>query len=71
MNKVAVEALDYASLYGFEYGRWVNLGIGDITGANILAEVVNRIATGGMTVEDAVEWGQNEMEKYSVPVSSD
>jgi len=68
MNKAAVEALDYASLYGFEYGRWVNLGIGDITGANILAEVVNRIVTGGMTVEDAVEWGHNEMEKYSVPV---
>lgn len=68
MNKSAVEALDYASLYGFEYGRWVNLGIGDITGANILAEVVNKIVAGGMTVEDAVEWGQNEMEKYSVPV---
>lgn len=71
MNKAAVEALDYASLYGFEYGRWVNLGIGDITGANILAEVVHRIVTGAMTVEEAVEWGQNEMEKYSVPVSSD
>lgn len=68
MNKAAVEALDYASLYGFEYGRWVNLGIGDITGANILAEVVNKIVTGGMTVEEAVEWGHNEMEKYSVPV---
>jgi hypothetical protein len=32
--------------------------------------VVNRIVTGGMTVEDAVEWGHNEMEKYSVPVGS-
>jgi multiple sugar transport system substrate-binding protein len=68
MNKAAVAALDYASLFGFEYGHWVNLGIGDITGANILAEVVNKIVAGGMTVEDAVEWGQNEMEKYSVPV---
>ena len=68
MNKTAVDALDYASLFGFEYGHWVNLGIGDITGANILAEVVNKIVAGGMTVEDAVEWGQNEMEKYSVPV---
>ena len=70
MNRAAMEALADASLYGFEYGRWVNLGIGDITGANILAEVVNRIVTGGMTVEDAVEWGHNEMEKYSVPVGN-
>jgi len=71
MNKAAIKALETATLYGFEYGHWVNLGIGDITGANILAEVVNRIVTGGMTVEDAVEWGHNEMEKYSVPVSND
>lgn len=68
MNKTAIKALEHASLYGFEYGHWVNLGIGDITGANILAEVVNKIVAGGMTVEDAVEWGHNEMEKYSVPV---
>jgi len=70
MNKAAIAALADASLYGFEYGRWVNLGIGDITGANILAEVVNRIVTGGMAIEDAVEWGHNEMEKYSVPVGN-
>jgi multiple sugar transport system substrate-binding protein len=70
INRTAIEVLKDATLYGFEYGHWVNLGIGDITGANILAEVVNRIVAGGMTVEDAVEWGHNEMEKYSVPVGS-
>lgn len=70
INRTAIEVLKDATLYGCEYGHWVNLGIGDITGANILAEVVNRIVAGGMTVEDAVEWGHNEMEKYSVPVGS-
>ncbi len=69
MNRTALETLDYATLYGFEYGRWVNLGIGDITGANILAEVVHRMVTDQMTVEEAVEWGHIEMEKYSIPVN--
>ncbi len=67
MNRTAVKALDYATMNGYEYGHWVNLGAGDIYGANILAEVVNRIVTGTNTVEDAVAWGQSEMEKYSVP----
>lgn len=70
MNRVAIEALEYATLFGFEHGRWVNLGIGDITGANILAEVVHRIVTGVMTVEEAVAWGHEEMELFSVPVGS-
>ncbi|MEW5817862.1 MAG: sugar ABC transporter substrate-binding protein [Spirochaetota bacterium] len=67
IHKVAMEALkDYATLYGFEYGKWVNIGIGDITGADVLAEVVNKIVSNQMTVENAVAWGQKEMEKYSV-----
>lgn len=66
---VALEALqDYATLYGFEYGKWVNIGIGDITGADVLAEVVNKIVSGQMSVERAVVWGQSAMEKYSLPV---
>ncbi|HSV31461.1 MAG TPA: sugar ABC transporter substrate-binding protein [Atribacteraceae bacterium] len=69
IHRVAFEALaDYANLYGFEYGRWVNLGIGDITGADILADVVHRVVTGAMTVEEAVAWGHAEMEKFSEPV---
>jgi multiple sugar transport system substrate-binding protein len=66
-NEVAMKALEYATLYGFEYGRWVNLGIGDITGADILADVVHRIVTGQMSVEEAVKWGAKQMEKYSEP----
>ncbi|WP_369017604.1 sugar ABC transporter substrate-binding protein [Thermatribacter velox] len=70
IHKVAFEALqEYATLYGFEYGKWVNLGIGDITGADVLAEVVNKVVSGQMSVEEAVAWGHQEMEKYSVPVS--
>ncbi|MGQ9747951.1 MAG: ABC transporter substrate-binding protein [Candidatus Caldatribacteriaceae bacterium] len=70
IHKVALEALqEYATLYGFEYGKWVNLGIGDITGADILAEVINKIISGQMSFEEAVAWGHEQMEKYSIPVS--
>jgi len=69
IHHVAFEALaDYANLYGFEYGKWVNLGIGDITGADVLADVIHRVVTGEMTTEEAVAWGHAEMEEYSVPV---
>ena len=69
IHKVAIDALqDYATLYGFEYGKWVNISIGDITGADVLAEVVNKIVSGQMSVEEAVAWGDEEMEKYSIPV---
>lgn len=68
VNKVAVEVLDYATLYGFEYDSWVNLGIGDITGADILADCVEKVVSGQMTPEEAAEWGHNEMEKMSIPV---
>jgi len=60
-NVVAFEALEYATLYGFEYGRWVNLGIGDITAGGVLAEVVHKIVTGEMSVEEAVEWSHKKM----------
>lgn len=69
MHRIAMEALnEYANLYGFEYGRWVNTGIGDITGADILAQVVNRVVSGEMTAEEAAAWGAAEMEEYSSPV---
>ena len=70
IHDVALEALDeYATLYGFEYGKWVNIGIGDITGADVLADTVNKIVTGQMSVDDAVAWGAMEMGKYSTPVA--
>lgn len=68
VNRAAVEQLSIATLYGFEYGRWVNLGLGDISGANILAEAANKMLTGGESIDDALAWGQKEMEKYSEPV---
>jgi ABC-type glycerol-3-phosphate transport system substrate-binding protein len=69
IHDTALEALDkYATLYGFEYGKWVNIGIGDITGADVLADTVNKIVSGQMSVDEAVAWGAKEMAKYSVPV---
>ena len=71
IHTVAMEALnEYATLYGFEYGKWVNIGIGDITGADVLADTVNKIVSGQMSVDKAVAWGQTEMEKYSAPVGN-
>ncbi len=70
IHKVAFEALaQYATLYGFEYGKWVNIGIGDITGADVLAETVNKIVSGQMSVDEAAAWGQSAMEKYSIPAA--
>ncbi len=69
IHKVAMEALQqYATLYGFEYGKWVNIGIGDITGADVLADTVNKVVSGQMTPEEAAAWGEEQMKKYSVPV---
>jgi len=68
IHNVALAALkDYAGLYGFEAGEWVNLGLGDITGADVLAEVVNKVVSNQMTPEEAAAWGQKAMEKYSAP----
>ncbi len=67
LHDVAFEALSYANLYGFENG-WVNLGMGDISGADILAEVINKVVTGQMTPEEGAAWGQAQMEKYSKPI---
>ena len=69
IHKVAMEALqEYAGLYGFEYGKWVNIGIGDITGADVLADTVNKVVSGQMTPEEAAAYGAEQMKKYSSPV---
>ncbi len=59
---------DYATLFGFEYGKWVNLGIGDITGANVLSDTINKVVSGQMTPEEAAAYGAEQMAKYSSPV---
>jgi len=63
-NKVAVETVRTGKLYSFEFGKCVNLAIGDISGALVFADVVQKIVSGAMSVEDAVAWGHKEMEKY-------
>ena len=67
MNRAALGALKYATLYGFEYGKWVNLGLADISGADVLSDVVNKVLSNQMTAEEAAAWGQKQMEKYSQP----
>ena len=37
--------------------------MGEVSGALILAEVINRIVSGAMSVEDAVRWGHEEIER--------
>jgi len=70
IHRVAMSALkDYATLYGLEYDKWVNIGLGDITGADILGEVVNKVISNQMTPEEAAAWGEKQMEKYSMPAS--
>lgn len=68
VNKEAVATLDYASLYGFEYGHWVNNGIGDIVGANVLSATLSKVLTNELTPEAAAVWGAAEMEKLSKPL---
>jgi ABC-type glycerol-3-phosphate transport system substrate-binding protein len=68
VNKLAVETLDYSTLYGFEYGHWVNNGIGDIVGGNILSATLSKVLTSEMTAEEAAAWGAAEMEKLSRPL---
>lgn len=63
MNEVIVEAVAHGTLYGFEHGKVVNEGIGAIVGASIYAEVVQMMITGGMTVEEAVSYGEDRMEE--------
>ena len=41
VNEEAVRTLEYSTLYGFEYGYWVNAGIGDIVGGNVLSATLS------------------------------
>ncbi len=66
LNQVLIEAsLEHGQLWGYEEeigGRITNLGLGDVVGARVYAEVANAIATGDMTVEEAVEMGHDTIE---------
>lgn len=68
VNEATVETLEYSTLFGFEYGHWVNNGIGDIVGSNVLSGAVSKVCSGEMTPEEAAAWGAEEMEKLSQPL---
>ena len=67
-NRIAISFLDYATLYGFEHGKWVNLGIGDYVGANLFSDTMSKVVSEQMTPQEAAAWGASEMEKLSVPI---
>lgn len=67
-NRTAIGFLEYATLYGFEHGKWVNLGIGDYVGANLFSDTMSKVVSEQMTPEEAAAWAQGEMEKLSVPI---
>jgi multiple sugar transport system substrate-binding protein len=56
--------VDYGSLFGFTYGA-VNLAIGEISGENVLAEMVQRAIIQNLSAEEAVQWAHNRMEEIS------
>jgi len=65
VNDVALQEVQNGTLYGFTHEEVVNKGIGDVVGANILAEVVQRVIVQDQSVESAVEWAQKQIEEVS------
>jgi hypothetical protein len=53
------------TLYGFTHGNVVNKAIGDVIGANTLAEVVQRVIIKGESPEKAAAWGHKKIEELS------
>lgn len=48
-------------LFGFTHGRY-EINIGLISGANIIAQTIQRMFIDGESPQDAVRWGQEQME---------
>jgi len=65
MNEVAVDEVKNGTLYGFTHGKVVNKAIGDVIGANTLAEVVQRVIIEGESPEKAAQWGHKKIEELS------
>lgn len=55
-----LKATSSGSLFGFTDG--VCMKIGNISGPNLLAQTLQQITINGMSVEEAVAWGQTAME---------
>jgi len=56
-----LELSTVGGLFGFVDGQYINR-IGDISGQNILAQVIQRVYIEGEAPDSAVAWGQQEME---------
>ena len=56
-----LKAVGKGCLFGFTDG--VSMKIGQISGPNILAQTLQQMTVNGKSAEDAVAWGQQEMEK--------
>lgn len=62
--KTLAEVVEYGSTPGFTYGA-VNLTAGRIYGANVLADMVQRVLLLGESAEKAVKWAHDRMVKMS------
>ncbi|WKA55487.1 ABC transporter substrate-binding protein [Planococcus shixiaomingii] len=58
--EVLLDASEEGELFGFTDG--VSPSIGKIAGPNYIAQTLEQITTNGMSPEEAVEWGQQQME---------
>ena len=63
LNRIAVEEVKKGTLYGFGPKGLQNKKMGEVSGALVLAEVIERIVTGAMSVEEAVKWGHKKIEE--------
>ncbi len=57
---VLLDAVSKGCLFGFTDG--VSMKIGQISGPNILAQTLQQMTVNGVSAQDAVAWGQSEME---------
>jgi multiple sugar transport system substrate-binding protein len=58
--QVLLDASENGSLFGFTDG--VSSSIGKVAGPNFIAQTLEQIIVNGMSPEEAVEWGQKQME---------
>ncbi|WP_053218164.1 ABC transporter substrate-binding protein [Virgibacillus senegalensis] len=54
-----IDVSENGALFGFTDG--VSSEIGQISGPNLLAQTLQQMTTNGMSAEEAVEWGQEQM----------
>ncbi len=61
--ELMIEECEYGKLFGFTREGVVNEDIGKISGQNILAQTVQRMAILGYSPEEAVAWGEAKMKE--------